>query len=148
MVISKMFYYSCSTHFFCAVSLEFFDWLSLQPSLFSLSSPHVTEVVQKQVSGPKEYSTFWVCLLFFFQCHLTNFYLSLINEVSCESGRDLGSGFLFLLQQHFIGKAVCHVTSHFRTTMTACFIFSDAKTHQWIQVLAVQPNYYETSHNF
>lgn len=117
----------------------------LLPPFFTSCS----EVVQKQVSGPKEYPTFWVCLFTFFsQCHLTNFYLSLINEVSCESGWDLGSGFLFLLQQHFIGKAVCHVMSHFRITMTVGFIFSDAKTHQWIHVLAVQPNYYETSHNF
>lgn len=140
MVISKMFYYSCSTHCFCAVSLEFFDWLSLQPSLFSLSSPHVLKLCKSRFVVLKNIPRSEFVYSLFFQCHLTNFYLSLINEVSCESGWGLGSGFLFLLPQHFIGKAVCHVMSHFRATTTACFIFSDAKTHQWIQVLAVQPN--------
>ena len=109
----------------CRVSWIF--WLSLQPSLFSLSSPHVLKLCKSRFVVLKNIPRSEFVYSLFFQCHLTNFYLSLINEVSCESGWGLGSGFLFLLKQHFIGKAVCHVMSHFRTTMTACFIFSDAR---------------------
>ena len=90
------------------------DFLSSPPS--SLFLPlMLLKLCKSRLVVLKNIPPYEFVYFFFFQCHLTNFYLSLINEVSCESGWGLGSGFLFLLQQHFIGKAVCHVTSHYVT---------------------------------